>query len=33
LAITPLLYVVHALVDRYLGKELSEKMRYEAQQQ
>lgn len=30
LAITPLLYLVHNLVDRYLGKELSEKMRREA---
>lgn len=31
LAITPLLYLVHNLVDRFLGKELSEKMRKEAQ--
>lgn len=30
LALTPLLYVVHYLVDSYLGKELSEKMRKEA---
>ncbi len=33
LALTPVLYLVHSLIDRYLGKELSEKMRYEAQQQ
>lgn len=33
LALTPALYLVHNLIDRYLGKELSEKMRYEAQQQ
>ena len=31
LAITPLLYLVHNLVDRFLGKELSAKMRKEAQ--
>lgn len=30
LAITPLLYLVHNVVDRFLGKELSEKMRKEA---
>ncbi len=29
-AITPLLYLVHVLVDRYLGKELAEKMMAEA---
>lgn len=33
IALTPLLYVVHYIVDSYLGKELSEKMRKEAQQQ
>ncbi|KAB2915025.1 MAG: queuosine precursor transporter [Bacteroidetes bacterium] len=32
LLITPLLYVIHALVDRYLGKELSEKLRHDAHQ-
>jgi hypothetical protein len=31
-AITPLLYVVHELVDRYLGKELAHKMEIEAHQ-
>ena len=30
LSITPILYVVHAVVDRYLGKELAEKMMSEA---
>lgn len=30
LAITPILYLVHKIVDNYLGKELSEKMRAEA---
>jgi uncharacterized integral membrane protein (TIGR00697 family) len=29
-SITPLLYLVHALVDRYLGKELAERMMSEA---
>lgn len=32
LALTPALYLVHTLVDKYLGKELSEKMRREAQE-
>ena len=28
--ITPLLYLIHSLIDSYLGKELSEKLQYEA---
>lgn len=28
--LTPMLYVVHAIIDRYLGKELSEQMRADA---
>ncbi|MFX3625944.1 MAG: queuosine precursor transporter [bacterium] len=32
IALTPLLYLVHNWVDNYLGKELSEKMRKEAQE-
>jgi uncharacterized integral membrane protein (TIGR00697 family) len=28
--ITPLLYLLHSVIDNYLGKELSEKLQYEA---
>jgi hypothetical protein len=28
--LTPVLYVVHAIIDNYLGKELAEKMMKEA---
>lgn len=28
--LTPLLYILHFLIDKYLGKELSEKLQYEA---
>jgi len=30
--LTPLLYVLHFFIDRYLGKELSEKLQEEAAQ-
>ena len=30
ISITPFLYIVHAIVDRYLGKELAERMMREA---
>jgi hypothetical protein len=30
LALTPLLYIAHGLIDRYLGKDLAEKMAKEA---
>jgi hypothetical protein len=30
MALTPLLYLAHGLIDRYLGKDLSEKMTEEA---
>lgn len=32
IVLTPLLYVVHGIIDRYLGKELSEKMQQQALQ-
>lgn len=32
IVLTPLLYVVHSIIDRYLGKELSEKLMAEAHQ-
>ena len=30
MALTPVLYLAHGLIDRYLGKDLSEKMTEEA---
>jgi uncharacterized PurR-regulated membrane protein YhhQ (DUF165 family) len=30
MALTPVLYLAHGLIDRYLGKELAEKMTEEA---
>ena len=28
--VTPLLYLIHSMIDKYLGKELSEKLQKEA---